>query len=91
MNDMTSTSARVLAVTLGVLLSADFAIAREPATDEASVETIAETQRDLARAANERAAEEAAKAVRAANRLDLDIRLIGPTSVKIASGRQVAR
>lgn len=45
------------------------------------------TSRDGARIANKEAAEKAVKAVLADNRLDLDIRLIGPTSVKIASDR----
>ena len=46
-----------------------------------------EQQRDLARKANEAAVEKAVEDVLASTKLDLDIRLIGPTSVKIASDR----
>ncbi|MGI9204119.1 MAG: hypothetical protein ACR2Q3_08920 [Woeseiaceae bacterium] len=56
------------------------------ATAPAAVSTEV-TSRDGAKAANREAAEEAVQAVLADNRLDLDIRLIGPTSVKIASDR----
>lgn len=45
------------------------------------------TSLDGAKTANKEAAEKAVEAVQADNRLDLDIRLIGPTSVKIASDR----
>ena len=44
-------------------------------------------QRNLARKANEAAVEKAVEDVLASTKLDLDIRLIGPTSVKIASDR----
>lgn len=47
----------------------------------------AETQRQLARDAVELAAREAVKTVLENTRLDLDIRLIGPTSVRIAGDR----
>lgn len=43
--------------------------------------------RQRAKAATEAATREAVAAVRDANRLDLDIRLVGPTSVKIADKR----
>jgi len=43
--------------------------------------------RESANAANKDAAEKAVEAVLTDTRLDLDIRLIGPTSVKIASDR----
>ena len=43
--------------------------------------------REQARTANEQAAEQAIEAVLEANRLDLDIKLIGPTSKKIARDR----
>ncbi len=46
-----------------------------------------ETSREQAREANEAAAREAADAVRSATRLDLDIRLIGPTSLTVADRR----
>lgn len=55
-------------------------------TEKVTVSTEA-ASRDSANAANKDAAEKAVEAVLAETRLDLDIRLIGPTSVKIASDR----
>jgi hypothetical protein len=46
-----------------------------------------DVQRDRAEKANTAAVERAVEAVLADTRLDLDIRLIGPTSVKIAGER----
>jgi len=43
--------------------------------------------RERARKANEAAAKQAAAAIVADNRLDLDIRLVGPTSKKVAGDR----
>lgn len=54
--------------------------------DKARVES-STVQRDLAKKANSDAARLAIKSVQADNKLDLDIRLIGPTSVKIANKR----
>ena len=51
------------------------------------IETAAEASREQAREAHEAAVREASEALKAATRLDLDIRLIGPTSVKIAGKR----
>ena len=66
------------ALAMGILLAAPAAWA-----DESDAES-RETSREQARAANEDAARDAAEAVKAATRLDLDIRLIGPTSLKVA-------
>ena len=59
-------------------------------SDEPAAETVTSTpdqhSRETARAANEAAVSEAVIAVMEANRLDLDIRLIGRTSVTVASG-----
>ncbi len=52
--------------------------------NEASSEQIEETSKEQARQANEAAVEEAVRAVEADTQLDLDIRLIGRTSVLIA-------
>ena len=49
-----------------------------------------EANLERARRANAEAARLAAESVRAQTQLDLDIRLIGPTSVKIAGDRQGA-
>ena len=52
--------------------------------DENPSEQIEETSKEQARQANEAAVEEAARAVEADARLDLDIKLIGRNSVIIA-------
>ena len=56
-------------------------------TQEAATISIDDVNRDLAKEANTAAAEKAAEAILADTKLDLDIRLIGPTSVKIAGDR----
>lgn len=56
------------------------------ATSATSSETV-ELNRDRARSANTAAAEDAAEAVLAANKLRLDIRLIGRTSMQVADSR----
>ena len=53
-------------------------------TTEMSSAQIEEASKEHAALANEAAVEEAAQAIKAATRLDLDIRLIGRTSVIIA-------
>ena len=53
-------------------------------TTEASSEQIEETSKEHARQANEAAVEDAAQAIEVNTRLDLDIRLIGRTSLLIA-------
>jgi len=54
---------------------------------EAATISIDDVNRDLAKEANTAAAEKAVEAVLADTKLELDIRLIGPTSVKIAGDR----
>jgi len=53
----------------------------------ANAANAAELNRQLAKSATTAAVEDAVEAVLAANKLDLDIRFIGRTSVKIAEGR----
>lgn len=69
---------------LGSMVHADEA---GPAKTEAALADAGKVNRELAREANELAAEKAVKSVLENNKLDLDIRLIGPTSVKIAADR----
>jgi len=71
------------AIAAGAGLAADAPdTGREVARREA---TIAAANREIAKVAQETAAAAAARAVSNDNRLDLDIRLVGPTSMKIAS------
>jgi septum formation inhibitor MinC len=78
------------AVALAGLLAINAGFADEVVVAEALEATtirIDDVNRDLAKEANTAAAEKAAQAVLADTKLDLDIRLIGPTSVKIAGDR----
>ncbi len=85
MNDKTQW---MIALALAGLLAAPVAWANDDvAEDGERMESPGETSKTQAREANEAAACEASKAIEAANRLDLDVRLIGPTSVKIAGQR----
>lgn len=85
MNDKTQ---RVIALALASLLAAPVAWTNDNVAEGGErMESPRETSKNLARVANEAAAREASVAIEAANRLDLDIRLIGPTSVKIAGQR----
>ena len=56
-------------------------------TLEAATISVDDVNRDLAKKANTAAAEKAAEAVIADTKLDLDIRLVGPTSVRTAGDR----
>ena len=71
-----------IAVLLAGLLATSNAAADNAATRQGN-----DSAREEARVATEAAARQSAEAVREANRLDLDIRLIGPTSKKIAGDR----
>ena len=85
MNNKTSWAAVLVA---GSLLAAPPGwTSDETAEAGKRIETAAETSRAQAREAHEAAVREASKALKEATRLDLDIRLIGPTSVKIAGER----
>jgi hypothetical protein len=78
-------STSFLALGLGLVTAPAFAgDSDEPAAE--TVTTPDQHSRETAKAANEAAVSEAVNAVMDANRLDLDIRLIGRTSVTVASG-----
>jgi hypothetical protein len=84
---MNSIYSRALILALTGLLAVNTGFADEAADKKAAQSAAvnsAETHRELAREANKAAAEQAANALIEETRLDLDIRLIGPTSVKIA-------
>ena len=76
------------ALALAGLLAAPVAWTNDDiAENDERMELPRETSKNQAQEANAAAAREASQAIEAANRLDLDIRLIGPTSVKIAGER----
>jgi hypothetical protein len=89
---MTRNTIRIIAT---IVIYSCFAAAAVAADEQdAVVETTAEAAPDtaklnssLAASANTAAVEEAIEAVLAENKLDLDIRFIGRTSVEIADGR----
>lgn len=89
---MTRNTTRIIAT---IIISSWFVAAAAAADDkDAVVETTAKATADtaklnssLAESANTAAVEEAIEAVLADNKLDLDIRFIGRTSVEIADGR----
>jgi len=82
---MNTTKLRWTALLLTAALACNASYAEEHQPDDEKTAT--ETQRELAKDAVESATREAIEAVLENNRLDLDIRLIGPTSVKVADSR----
>ena len=78
-----------------IVISSLFAASAAVADDETAVTTAtaattadtAELNRNLAASAHTAAVEDAIEGLLAANKLDLDIRVIGRTSVTIADGR----
>jgi len=87
---MTHKSKGALALTLAGLLAINVSFADDVAQSAATqtVQTESDqTSRELAKEANETAARQAVEAVLTEVKLDLDIRLIGPTSVTIAADR----
>ncbi len=93
---MTLNRTRIIAT---IIISSLFAVSAAVADDQdaiasttavataATTADTAELNRNLAASANTAAVEDAIEGVLAANKLDLDIRFIGRTSVKIADGR----
>jgi len=84
--------ARTIGSALAAILLATAAIADTDKTATVAATTPAvisstEASRDLAEKATTAATEKAIAAVLADTKLDLDIRLIGPTSVKVAGDR----
>jgi uncharacterized membrane-anchored protein len=79
---MNTSGMRWTAVLLTAVLACSASHAEERRPNDKKAAT--ETQRELARDAVESATRKAVEAVLESNRLDLDIRLIGPTSVKVA-------
>lgn len=87
MKDMKITRKLVAGLAIVSVLFANVATADDTATTESSTVNVAQESREQAKRANEAAVEAAVETVLVDTRLDLDIRLIGPTSVKIASDR----
>ncbi len=81
----------IATIVISSLFAASAAVADDKdavaATTATATADTAEVNRNLAEAAHTAAVEDAIEAVLAANKLDLDIRVIGRTSVTIADGR----
>ena len=89
---MTLNRTRIIAtIVVSSLFAASAAVADDQdvvaATTVATTADTAELNRNFAASANTAAVEDAIEGVLAANKLDLDIRFIGRTSLKIADGR----
>jgi len=81
----------IATIVISGLFAASTAVADDKddvaATTATTTADTAELNRNLAKAAHAAAIEDAIEGVLAANKLDLDIRFIGRTSVNIANGR----
>ena len=89
---MTLNTTRIIATMVALSLFVAHAAAADDKDTAAKSTTVtatttAELHRKLAASANTAAVEQAVEALLAENKLDLDIRLIGRTSVKIVDGR----
>lgn len=92
MLNMQGNVTRIIAtIVVSTLFAAGAAVAEDQDTDvEATAVTTSDTaelNRNRAKSANTAAVEDAVEAVLAANKLHLDIRLIGRTSVQMADSR----
>ena len=74
-------------LTISPVFADELAVTETAETADTATVSTDQVTRNLLKKANTVAAEKAAAAVIADTKLDLDIRLIGPTSVKIASDR----
>ncbi len=81
----------IVTIAISSLFAVNAAVADDKAavaaTTAATTADTTELNRDLAEAAHTAAVEDAIEGLLAANKLDLDIRVIGRTSVTIADGR----
>ncbi len=84
MNSKLGSLLSIVLMLVGSALFAASVLAAEPVAVEVATTSTATTTR-LATIANEEAVREAARSIQALNKLDLDIRLVGPTSVKVAA------
>lgn len=84
MNSKLGTLLSIVLMLVGIALFSASVLAAAPVAVEV-VTTSTQTTTQLATIANEEAVREAARSIQALNKLDLDIRLVGPTSVQVAA------
>jgi len=85
MNSKLGTILSIVLMLVGILLFSVTVLAAEPVAAEAPATIAVNTTVRLAAIANEEAVREAARSIQTLSKLDLDIRLVGPTSVQTAS------
>jgi len=85
MNSKLGTILSIVLMLVGILLFSVSVLAAEPVPAAAPTVSAVSTTVRLAAIANEEAVREAARSIQSANKLDLNIRLVGPTSVQLAS------
>ncbi len=85
MNSKFGTLFSVFVILFAIAIWSVSVLASEPDAVEAPAETIDAATVRLAASANEEAVREASRSIRANNRLDLDIRLMAPTSSQLAA------
>ena len=84
MNSKLGTLLSIVLMLVGIALFSASVLAAAPVAVEV-VTTRTTTTTQLATIANEEAAREAARSIQALNKLGLDIRFVGPTSVQVAA------
>ena len=87
MNSKSGTTLSTLIIIVGIAIGSASVLAAEPVSPETAADdtSIKGAATRLANNANEEAVREAARSIQTHNKLDLDIRLIGPTSVRLAA------
>lgn len=84
MNSKLGTLLSIVLMLAGIALFSVTVLAAEPVAVEVPAASAASATVQLAAIANEEAVREAALSIQTLNKLDLDIRLVGPTSVQVA-------
>lgn len=85
MNSKLGTLLSIVLMLVGIALFSMSVLAAEPVAAEVPAASTGSTTARLAAIANEEAVREAASSIQTLNKLDLDIRLVSPTSVQVAA------
>lgn len=85
MNSKLGTLLSIVLMLVGIALFSVTVLAAESVATDVPTASADSTTARLAAIANEEAVREAARSIQTLNRLDLDIRLVVPTSVQVAA------
>ena len=87
MNSKLGTTLSTLIIIVGIVIWSATVLAAESVSRETAAKdtSIKDSAARLATSANEEAVREAARSIQARTKLDLDIRLVGPTSIRLAA------